>query len=224
MRQVLVALLAAPAISLAQDSRDPLFNLVTLSAQAEREVANDALLATLVAEAEGAEPGPLADAVNRAMRRALDLARGYPPVRARSGAYQTFPVHDKGRIARWRVRQELKLESADFAAATDLIGKLQPSLSLAQLSLGVSGETRRQAENALLGEAIAAFEERARLVQGALRAAGYRVRDLHVSGGGPLPPRPLVAARALAAEAAPPAIEPGATRVVISVSGTIQLR
>ncbi len=60
-------------------------------------------------------------------------ARSRPPLRssrvkARSGAYQTLPVYEKSRVARWRVRQELRLESADFAAATELIGKLQASL------------------------------------------------------------------------------------------------
>lgn len=212
-----------PLAALAQEAAPPLFNLVTLSAQAEREVANDTLHATLAAEAEGADPVQLADGVNRAMRRALDVARGYGGVKARSGSYQTYPVYDKSRIARWRVRQELRLESADFGAATELIGKLQSILVVAQLSHGVSGEARRQAENSLFEEAIAAFEARARLARDALKAKGYRIRDLNLSGGGPVPPRPL-AMRAMAAEVAAPALEPGATRIAVTVSGTVQLQ
>jgi predicted secreted protein len=218
-----VLCLLVPLAALAQDASPPLFNLVTLSAQAEREVANDTLFATLAAEAEGADPAQLADGVNRAMRRALDVARGYGNVRARSGNYQTYPVYDKNRVARWRVRQELRLESADFAAATELIGKLQSSLVLAQLAHGVSGEARKQAENALIAEAIAMFEERARLARDTLKAKGYRLRDLNVSGGGPVPPRPL-AMRAMSAEVAAPALEPGSTRIVLTVSGTVQLQ
>ena len=218
-----VLCLLVPLATLAQDASPPLFNLVTLSAQAEREVANDTLFATLAAEVEGTDPTQLADGVNRAMRRALDVARGYGNVRARSGNYQTYPVYDKNRVARWRVRQELRLESADFAAATELIGKLQSSLVLAQLAHGVSGEARKQAENALIAEAIAMFEERARLARDTLKAKGYRLRDLNVSGGGPVPPRPL-AMRAMSAEVAAPALEPGSTRIVLTVSGTVQLQ
>lgn len=206
-----------------QEPSPALFNLVTLSAQAEREVPNDTLLATLAAEAEGADPAPLAEGVNRSMRRALELARAYPSVKARSGNYQTYPVYDKNRIARWRVRQELRLEASDFGAATELIGKLQSILTVAQLAHGVSGEARRQAENTLLAEAIAAFEERARLARDALKAKGYRLRDLNLSGGGPMPPRPL-AMRAMAAEAAAPALEAGATRIAVTVTGTVQLQ
>lgn len=214
-------LVALPA--LAQEPSLPLFNLVTLSAQAEREVVNDTLLATLAAEAEGAEPAQLADGVNRSMRRALDLARGYAAVKARSGNYQTYPVYDKNRIARWRVRQELRLEASDFGAATELIGKLQAILVVVQLAHGVSGEARRQTENALLAEAIAAFEERARIARDTLKAKGYRLRDLNVSGSGPVPPRPL-AMRTMAAEVAAPALEPGSTRIAVTVSGTVQLQ
>ena len=222
MRRALLIFLLLPLAALADDERQALFNLVSLSAQAEREVPNDLLAAVLAAEAEGTDPAKLAREVNLKMQRALGLARDEGAVRARSGAYQTWPVSEKGRIVRWRVRQELRLESGDFAAATALIGKLQASLALAGLALTVSPEARRRAENALTAEAIAAFEERARVVRDAMKAKGHRVKELQVSGGEP--PRPMMAqARTMAAETAP-AVEPGTSRILITVSGTVQLQ
>jgi len=222
MHALLLALLLAPAAVLAQ-APETLFNLVTLSAHAEREVPNDLLSAVLAAEAEGAEPAQLANEVNRTMQRALATAKGYRGVNARSGTYQTFPIYDKNRITRWRARQELRLESADFAAVTDLIGKLQASLVVTGMTLSVSPEARRQAENALIPEALAAFDERARLVRDAMKAKGHRVRDLQLSGSEPV--RPVFAARSMASQSvAQPAVEPGTTRIVITVSGTIQLQ
>lgn len=222
MRPLLCALLLLPLAAPAHEESAALFNLVSLSAQAEREVPNDLLLAVLAAEAEGTEPARLARDVNQRMQAALELARGERAVRVRSGAYQTWPVSEKGRIVRWRVRQELRLESGEFAAATALIGRLQSSVALASLSLTVSGEARRQAENALTAQAIAAFEERARIVRDAMKAKGYRVKDLQVGGGEQ--PRPMVAQmRAMASEAAP-AIEGGTSRIVITASGTVQLQ
>lgn len=225
MRSFAIAalLLCAPASWAGDPQAAPLFNLVTLSAQAEREVHNDTLYATLAAEAEGTDPAQLADGVNRGMRRALDLAAPVRSVQARSGGYQTVPVYDKNRVVRWRVRQELRLESTDIAAATELIGKLQSNLVLAQMAFGVSGATRRQVENALIAEALAAFEERARIARDALKAKGYRIRDLTVSGGGSIAPRAF-ASRAMAAEIAAPALEAGTTRIVMMASGTLQLQ
>ena len=224
MRSLFIAMLFAPLAAAAQPS-ETLFNLVSLSAQAEREVANDLLTATLAAEAEGADPAQLSDSVNRTMQRALATASGYKSVKTQSAGYQTNPVYDKNRVVRWRVRQELRLESADFGAATELIGKLQAALMVTGLNLAVSGESRRKAENALVAEAFGAFDERARVVRDAMKAKGYRVKDLQISAGG-TPPRPmLMQARALTAESmAPPALEPGSTRIVISVSGSVQLQ
>jgi predicted secreted protein len=226
MRPVLFALLLAPLALAAQAPLESQFNLVSLNAQAEREIPNDLLTATLAAEAEGADPAPLADAVNRTMQRALATALTYKSVKAQSAGYQTLPVYDKNRVVRWRVRQELRLESADFPAATDLVGKLQATLTVAGLNLGVSGEARRKAENALIAEALSLFDERARVVRDAVKAKGYRIRDLQVSPGG-TPPRPVfaMAARSPASESiAQPALEPGSTRIVVTVSGTIQLQ
>ena len=157
------------------------------------------------------------------MQRALATALSYKSVKSQSGGYQTIPVYDKNRVLRWRVRQELRLESADFGAASELIGKLQANLVVTGLVLTVSGETRRKAENALIGEALAAFEERARVVREAMKAKAHRVKELQISAGG-VQPRPLAMGRVLAEAAAAPALEPGSTRIVISVSGTIQLQ
>ncbi len=212
------------SLSATAQTPETLFNLVTLSAHAEREVPNDLLSAVLAAEAEGAEPAQLANEVNRAMQQALATAKTTRGVNARTGAYQTYPIYDKNRVARWRARQELRLESADFAAVTGLIGKLQASLVVTGMTLSVSAEARRQAENALIPEALAAFDERARLVRDTMKAKGYRVRDLQVSGSEPV--RPVFAmARSMASQSvAPPAVEPGTTRIVITVSGTVQLQ
>jgi len=226
LRHVLFALLLAPLGAAAQAPGETLFNLVTLRADAMREVANDQLSAALAAEAEGTDTGQLADEVNRAMQKALAAAKAYRSVNVRSGTYQTFPVYDKGRIARWRVRQELRLQSTDIPAATELIGRLQAGLVVNGMSLSVSPEARRQTENALLAEAIAAFEERARVVRDAMKAKDYRVRNLDFSGAGATPPPVHLLARqaSVAATRSQPAVEPGTTPILITVSGTIQLQ
>jgi predicted secreted protein len=225
MRSILFALLLAPLSSAAQAPAETLFNLVNLNAQAEREIPNDLLTAMLSAEAEGTDPAQLADGVNRTMQHALATALAYKSVKTQSAGYQTIPVYDKNRVARWRVRQELRLESADFAAATELVGKLQASLMVTGLTQSVSGETRRKAENALIAEAIAAFDERARVVRDAMKAKGYRVRDLQVAPGG-APPRPMMemARQRVSDSVVQPALEPGSSRILITVSGTIQLQ
>lgn len=209
-----------------EERAETLFNLVNLSAQAEREVANDTITAVLAVDTEGADPAALADAVNRAMREALKTAEGYRNVKARSLNYQTWPVYDKQRITRWRVRQELRLESRDFPQATELIGKLQSTLVVSGLTVGLSNEARKQAENALIVEALAAFHERAGIVRDAQKAKSYRVKDIQVASGGGLQPRMYAAQRggAAAASVTAPSVEPGNSVIQINISGTVQLQ
>jgi predicted secreted protein len=221
-----IAMVLACAAAQAQDRAETLFNLVTVSAQAEREVANDTLTCVMAVDSEGTDPVALADGTNRAMRDALKLAQAYRGVKARSLNYQTWPVYDKARIVRWRVRQELRLESREFAQATELIGKLQATLVVSSLAVGLSSEARKQAENALIAEALAAFHERAEIVRDAQKAKGYRIKDLQINAGGGAQPRMYAAQRAGAAPAsvAPPSVEPGASTIQVNVNGTVQLQ
>jgi len=195
-------------------------DVVNLQAEASREVENDQLLAVLAAEAQGANPGELAEAVNRKMAEALKQAREVPGVKLRSGNYQTFPRQGKdGRIDGWQVSQELRLESTDFAAAAKLIGRLQQSLNLRSMSLRLAPETRRAAEDALIAEAVAAFEARAELARKAMKAKSYRVREISIgtAGGAPRPMYEMAAARAAVA------IEGGVSQVTVNITGSIQL-
>ena len=220
-----VAVALASGLARAQERAETLFNLVSVSAQAEREVANDTLTAVMAVDAEGNDPVALADGANRAMREALKLAQAYKAVKARSLNYQTWPVYDKARIVRWRVRQELRLESREFAQATELIGKLQSTLVVSGLAVGLSPEARKQAENALIAEALAAFHERAEIVRDAQKAKSYRVKDLQINAGGGAQPRTYAAQRAgVAASVAAPSVEPGASTIQVNVSGTVQLQ
>jgi predicted secreted protein len=225
MKGLLAFLLLLGTSALAQ-APEPLFNLVTLTAQAERQVPNDLATAVLAAEADGTDTPQLASTVNRIMQAALAIARGYSSVQARSGNYQTSPFYESGRVVRWRVRQQLVLESTDIAALSDLVGKLQATLIVAGINLSVSPESRRRIENDLIKEAFAAFEERARIVRDAAREKSYRIRSVNVTTSGPIYPTPMAAlARpAPASPSAMPAIEAGTSRILISVSGTIQLQ
>ena len=222
MRQVLVVAALALFSGCAQmQEREAQFDVVSFEAQASREVANDQLVAVLAVELHGPDPAALAATANRRMAEALKLAAGVPAVKARSGTYQTFPRYDRNqRIESWQVSQELRLESADFEAATRLIGKLQENLVVRSMTVRLSPEARRAAEDALIAEAIAAFHARADRVRAAMKAAGYRIRTLNIGTSSGSPPRPFEA-RAMAQQVA---VEPGESRVDVSASGSIQLR
>ena len=203
------------------------YNTVELQAEAQRELANDTVSASLYVELNDANPAALAAALNKAANEALRAAREYPAVHARSGNNQTYPVYAKGNVLQgWRGRAEIRLESRDFEAASRLIGKLQAGMQLANTAFSVSSEARRQAENELIAEAIAAFKVRADIVRRALAGRSYKIQRLNVSTGYSAPPPRFAVARAMAAaapEVAPPNLEGGVSMVTVTVGGAIEV-
>ncbi len=201
--------------------------VVSLQAQASMEVDNDTMRATLFAEEEDASPARLSDVVNRNVNESLRIAKADTRVKVRTGGYQTYPVYDKTRIARWRARSELHFESNDFKALSDLIGRLQGSLKLAGVDFSVSPEARKRIEDELTASAIADFLRRAQLIAQGFGAGGYRVKEANVSGEGAMPPmpRPMMMMRmAPTADAVQaPNVEAGTSRLAVSVNGAIVL-
>lgn len=215
-----------PAGAIAADAA-PRYNTVELQAEAQRELANDTMTASLYVELNDADPVALAAAVNKATNEGLRVARAYAGVRVRSGNNQTYPVYAKGNVLQgWRARAEIRLESKDFEVASRLIGKLQAGMQLGNTAFSVSPEARRQAENELIAEAIAAFKARADIVRGALAGRGYKIQHLNVNAGFSAPPPRFAMARSMAAaapEVAAPNFEGGVSMVTVSVSGAIEV-
>ena len=138
--------------------------------------------------------------------------------------YQTQPVYRNQRLDGWRVRQSLRLESIEPEQLAKMIEPLQERLRLQSVSYSISPKRQREAEDALLVDALAAFRARAELVRKELGAAAYRLVELRVDGGGGPQPMPRVAmAMEMRAASTPPALEPGTRDVQVTVTGTIEL-
>ena len=220
-----LALLAAAAAPAAAHESDPAMHRVSFQVERSREVANDWATAVIGVTDEDSDAARLADRVNQTMRWALGVAKEASGVEVRSGGYQTHPVHENGKITRWRASQELLLESGDVEALSTLLGKLQSRLLLRSISFGVSPETRRETEETLVAEALTAFQARAKRVRERLGARDHALVSLsiHTPTGG-LPPRPMQMRASFAeADVAPPAFEGGQSTLSATVDGTIEL-
>ena len=205
-------------------AEEPLFNQVHLDAQVERDVENDQLEVTMVVETQGSQPERLAAEVNEAMEWALKLARDARGVEVETRSYQTFPVYRDRTVVGWRSSQELHLKSRDIPRLTELVGDLQERMQVRQMDFSPSRETRVKVENELISEAMVAFRQRADIIRAHMDDKDYRVVNLHVSTGqsGPIPYREVMMSRAVAEDAAAPAVEAGTSKVMVTVSGSIQ--
>lgn len=209
------------------------YQRVDFSTEVARNIPNDQMNANLSIELSDKDAGRLAQQLTLAINDALKKAAAYPTVKATSGNQNTWPVYgstltSSSKLESWRGRAEIRLESKDFKAAGELIGKLQEKLQMNGISFVVSADTRSQTENSLTTEAITAFKARAEAIRTAWTAKSYRLVQMSLgSAGGPAPYMPMMMRSMKAADAeSMPAqdLAGGETRLVVNVSGSIELQ
>lgn len=225
-RCLLTAALVLPlAIAHAADAPGRQPTTVELAAEARQSAPNDLAIATVYFQGDDRDPAKLARQADAAVAAALEQARAYPSVKAKTAGAGTFPVYGREgrRIETWRIRSELRFESRDIAALSELLGKLQGPLALSGLTLQPAPDTRSKAADLAAGDAIRAFQARAQSIAATL-GKPYRIRHLAIAHGGTPPPiSPMMRAGAMTAEAAPMTIEAGESEIIVTISGTIEL-
>ena len=221
MKKTLLVLLAGSFAAASQAGA-----LIDLAAEAGRPAANDMVRASVYSEASGSNPADLARQVNGNIGEALKLIREKKGVTVKSGNQSTYPIYTQSRkIDGWRMRSELLIESRDFGAVSELLGRLQQMrLAVGDIAQMPSPETRRQVEDEAMREAIRAFQNRAAVGAEQL-GKGWKIKQMHINQGGGSPVPIMRGARAamLAADAAPAPIEAGESTITTHVTGQIEL-
>ena len=220
---LVLALSTLPALAHEPELR---YNRASFSVSATEDVANDTLVAVLTVQRDGSSARQLAAEVNQVMAWALAKAKEAPSIKVQTLDYQTSPIYQKNTVTGWRVSQSLRLEGRETAAVSDLVGVLQERLNLQQVGYEVSRERRKEVEDRLIGEAIAAFQARAKRVAADLQRRTFRLVQMDVSTGPA--PMPVYRQRAMPmamaeVAAAPPAIEAGTQTITVGVTGEIEL-
>jgi predicted secreted protein len=222
---LLLAALCTVATTVRADAAPDPMHRVSFQVERSREVTNDWISAVVGVTDEDADSARLAERINTTMTRALAKAKSADGVRVKSGGYSTHPVHQDGKLRRWRGSQDLILESDDVKAVTELVGALQGELQLRSIRFSISPERRRAVEDELVAEVLAAFRARAEIVRNSLGAKGYEIVQVAINTQGGRPMRGY-AMEAMAMEsravAKAPALEGGSSRISVHANGTIE--
>jgi predicted secreted protein len=223
------ALAAAAAAAPAQTLAPPQ-NVLQLQASGTVEVQQDLLQMNLTTAREGTDP----NAVQAQLKAALDSALAEAKKTAqpgqldvRTGNFALYPRHNReGRISGWNGTAELVLEGRDFGRITQAAGRIQ-TMTLGGISFGLSRDQRAKVEGEAQALAIDRFKAKAADLARGFGFGGYTLREVAVNANEPgFTPRLRMAAqdaRASSAESAVP-VEPGKSTVMVTVSGSVQLR
>ncbi|WP_186297607.1 SIMPL domain-containing protein [Sedimenticola selenatireducens] len=223
MRRLFILLALMCSLTANGENLPLTYERISLSVSAGEEVENDTLIATLFSQKEGNNPAQLATQVNQDMQKAIAAATHYTSVKLQTLDYTTNPIYRNNTLSGWRVRQSIQLESQDPVAISELIGKLQASLSVASTHYTVSPAKRERVEEGLIAQAIQSFKARAELITHEMSSQGYRLVHMDINSSRSAPRSYAMQGMALRAEAAP-SLEAGTQRVEVHISGSIELQ
>lgn len=231
MQASLAAVLVATAVGVsAQAISPPPQNVVQLSASATVEVQQDLLSITLSTTRDGSDAATVQTQLKVALDAALTEARKAAvagQLDVRTGNFSLYPRYNKdGKINGWQGTTEMMLEGRDFARVSSTAGKVQ-TLTLAGVGFSLSREQRSKVEGEAQTAAIERFRARATDIAKGFGFAGYSLREVSVNANdqGNMPRFKTMAmeVRSAAVDAAVP-VEAGKSSVVVTVSGSVQLK
>jgi len=205
-------------------------NVVQLSAQGSVEVPQDLLSVTLNTTREGPDAGTVQNQLKVALDAALAEAKKVAQpgqLDVRTGGFSLYPRHGRdGKISAWQGSAELVLEGRDFARISATAGRMQ-TLTIGQVAFGLSREQRARVEGEAQAMAIERFKLKAADIAKGFGFAGFTLREVAVQANdqGPVPrPRMMAMEARAAASDAPLPVEAGRSTVIVTVSGTVQLK
>jgi predicted secreted protein len=209
--------------------REPL-NIVQLSANAAIEVQQDILTISMNTTREAGDASVVQSQLKTALDTALTEAKktSLPgQLDVRTGNFSLYPRYGKdGKINGWQGSTELVLEGRDFAKISAAAGKIQ-TLTIANVAFSLSREQRTKVEAEAQNTAIERFRAKAGDIAKSFGMSTYNVREVAINAGDQgYTPRPRVASMSMkmasADESVP--VEAGKSTVLVTVSGSVQLR
>ncbi len=204
-------------------------NVLQLSASGTVEVQQDLLALSMTTTRDGAD----ANAVQSQLKAALDAAlveakKAAVPgqLDVRTGHFGLYPRYGQdGRMNGWQGSAELVLEGRDFPRITQAASRIG-TLTLANVSFGLSREQRARVEGEAQSQAIDRFKAKAGELAKGFGFGSYSLREISVNandqGSAPQPMR-MAMAKSSRSDAPVP-VEAGKTAVTVTVSGSVQMR
>ena len=205
-------------------------NVVSLQSSGSVEAQQDLLMITMSTTKDGAD----ATAVQTQLKTALDAAlveakkvAQTGQLDVRTGAFSLYPRYGRdGKINGWQGTTELVLEGRDFVKISAAAGKIQ-ALTIGNVTFSLSREQRMKVETEAQHQAIDRFRGKAADIAKNFGMNSYSLREVAVSAGDQgYTPRPRMAEMSMktsSADAAVP-VEAGKSTVIVTVSGSVQLR
>lgn len=201
-------------------------NIVHLSANASSDIENNLMVVHLTTQHQAKKAPEAGNQVNQDMTWALKEVQQFSDIESQTQQYNTYPIYKDSKIRAWQASQTLRLQSENIDELSKLLLVLQSRLNIQSMNFKPTKASLRKASDALIEDALKAFNHRATLIQKALNAGGYSIVEIHVNTRDNFAPVYHRAEKLsmTSISASTPAVKSGKSTVNVSVNGKIQLQ
>lgn len=201
-------------------------NIVHLSADASSDIENNLMVVHLTTQHQAKKASEAGNQVNQDMTWALKEVQQFSDIESQTQQYSTYPIYKDSKIRTWQTSQTLRLQSENIDELSKLLLVLQSRLNIQSMNFKPTKASLKKASDALIEDALKAFNHRATLIQKALNAGGYSIVEIHVNTRDNFAPVYHRAEKLsmTSISASTPAVKSGKSTVNVSVSGKIQLQ
>ena len=203
---------------------------LTLDAEASQRVAQDTAWAMFSVEKESKDQAQAQQAGKAALAEVTAIVKKSPALQVSTENLFTSPVYNKdGKITSWRTNFNLQFESTDTSLVAQTMAALMDKARLSGSGFRLSEAATKKAQEQLIGDAVKAFDAKAKLSANAMGFSRYEYGNINLSQSGSNPPimranrAPMMMSKMDSGAGDPVALEPGYTTVSASISGTVKL-
>lgn len=203
--------------------------ILHLSASAQTEVPQDWLVMSLSVQKEGLLAPWVQNQLNTVLAAALSVAAPLAQperLEVRTGSMNVSPRYGRdGKIHGWTGSAQLVLQGKDAEQITALAARLQ-DLTVSQIDWMLSSDQQKEAEARIQAQAVERFRAKAQVLAQQFGFASYSLHEVRVTAqeaSEGIMPR-MAVAQMDAPPASPVPTLAGKSRVVVNISGSIQLR
>ena len=212
--------------------------LVTVTAVGTVTAPNDEAQLVFGYEEQGKDKAALASSVNLRLKQGIAaLKKASPNARLSLDSYRTYAVYDEAparaqkRDAQqigWRVSQQVRLVSGDFAALPATVASAQKLLALKSVNFGLSEETTKKLEQRRVEAVYRSLEEQVAFIAGAMRrpVSDGKLESLDF-GSGPVERVTVTGSRISRedlGEVEEPNLQPGETKLELRATAKVRFK
>lgn len=213
-------------------------SLVTVTAVGSVTAPNDEARLVFGYEEQGKDKAALASSVNLRLKQGIAaLKKANPNARVSLDSYRTYAVYDET-LARaqkrdaqqigWRVSQQVRLVTGDFAALPSTVAAAQKVLALRSVNFGLSEETTKKLEQRRVEAAYQSLEQQVAFIAGAMRRPVSDAKLESLDFGDQPYQRVEVTGSSLRrediGEVEEPSLQPGETRLELRASAKVRFK